>query len=539
MKRSEFLRLAAMAPLAFIGGPARAQSKGDFGARYGDVQAAVAAMLDTPDRLPLPLERVRAALKAHYVDNAGTIYWAGTGRMTPFLQRLGRAASDGLNPDDYPIEPLASIRDAANDGDPVMAARAELYYSAFFLAYASDLKIGRTIPSKVDPRLFRTRKTVDLLRILTELTKQRDPGKFLGAFEPRNPHYRALKQGLRDYRARIAEGWPALPVDGAMIKPGTSDPRIPTIREILRATGDYGWSGTGSKYDEQLVIAVRRFQARHGLEAKGNIGKQTLLAMNVGPEERARQIMLNMERWRWMPENLGDYHFMVNIAAFELQRVQSNTIVERMDVVTGAVATQTPEFSDELEYIEFNPTWTVPYSIATKEMLPKLRRNPYAYAADFDVFQGGRIVSWGSIDWAAYGPGSFPFTFRQRPGPKNALGKVKFMLPNKHNIYLHDTPAKEKFQQTTRAFSHGCIRLSKPIDLAYTVATESAGWSETQVTAAFASGKTTRAMLRGKVPVHLIYATAFMGDGGEIEFRPDVYGRDRKLYNALFAQPTA
>jgi murein L,D-transpeptidase YcbB/YkuD len=528
-----------MAPLALWAGPARGEGKGDFGTGYSDVQFAIAAILNSPDRLPLPLQRVRAALKTHYVDNVGTIYWAGTGRMTPFLQRLGKAADDGLNPDDYPIEPLASFREAAESGDPVMAARAELYYSAFFLAYALDLKIGRVIPSKIDPRLFRTRKTIDLLRVLTELKKQRDPGKFLGAFEPRNPHYKALKQALGDYRGREDETWPTLPVDGAVIKPGAGDSRIRAIREILRATGDYEWSGAGTSYDEQLVIAVRRFQARHGLEAKGNIGKQTLLAMNVGPAERARQIMLNMERWRWMPENLGDYHFMVNIAAFELHRVQSNTIVERMAVVTGAVATQTPEFSDELEYIEFNPTWTVPYSIATKEMLPKLRANPFAYATDFELFQSGRKVSWSGIAWSAYGPGNFPFTFRQKPGPKNALGKVKFMLPNKHNIYLHDTPARDKFSQTTRAFSHGCIRLSKPIDLAYTVATESAGWSEAEVTSAFDGGETTRAMLTRKIPVHLIYATAFMGDGAEIEFRPDVYGRDRRLYNALFAQPTA
>jgi murein L,D-transpeptidase YcbB/YkuD len=539
MKRSEFLRLAAMAPLALWAGPARGEGKGDFGTGYSDVQFAIAAILNSPDRLPLPLQRVRAALKTHYVDNVGTIYWAGTGRMTPFLQRLGKAADDGLNPDDYPIEPLASFREAAESGDPVMAARAELYYSAFFLAYASDLKIGRVIPSKIDPRLFRTRKTIDLLRVLTELKKQRDPGKFLGAFEPRNPHYKALKQALGDYRGREDETWPTLPVDGAVIKPGAGDSRIRAIREILRATGDYEWSGAGTSYDEQLVIAVRRFQARHGLEAKGNIGKQTLLAMNVGPAERARQIMLNMERWRWMPDVLGEEHIMVNIAAFELQRVQTNIMVDRMNVVVGAVATQTPEFSDELEYVELNPTWTVPYSIATKEMLPKLKTSPSAYAGDFEIFAGGKLTSWGAVNWASYGPGNFPFTVRQKPGPKNALGKVKFMLPNRHNIYLHDTPAKDKFAATTRAFSHGCIRLSRPIEFAHTILGELVGWSKAKVDASLATGKTERVLLPRKIPVHLIYATAFLGNAGEIEFRADVYGRDRKLYNALFAKPTS
>ena len=222
-----------------------------------------------------------------------------------------------------------------------------------------------------------------------------------------------------------------------------SDPRVPKIRSLLALTGDYEWQVTNSPvYDEQLVIAVQRFQQRHGLEAKGLIGKQSIIAMDVTPEDRIKQIMLNMERWRWMPDTLGQDHFLVNLAAFELQRVQSSVIVERMNVVVGAVATQTPEFSDEMEYVELNPTWTVPYSIATQEMLPKLRSNRFAYAEDFDVFVNGALSSWGSINWDAYGPGKFPFTFRQRPGPKNALGKVKFMLPNKHNIYLHDTPVQ-------------------------------------------------------------------------------------------------
>ncbi|NJM30826.1 MAG: L,D-transpeptidase family protein [Rhizobiales bacterium] len=268
------------------------------------------------------------------------------------------------------------------------------------------------------------------------------------------------------------------------------------------------------------------------------IGKQTIVALNVQPAERARQIMLNMERWRWMPENMGNDHFTVNIAAFELQRVQSAQIVSRMGVVVGAVATQTPEFSDEMEFVELNPTWTVPYSIATKEMLPKLRQNPYAYAGDFDVFMNGKLVDWGSINWAAYGPGTFPFTFRQQPGSKNALGKVKFMFPNKHNIYLHDTPAKDKFASTTRAFSHGCIRLSRPLDLAYELLGSELGMSPGAVDDVIANGATNRINLPQRIPVHLIYATAFKGQNG-IEFRPDVYGRDRKLYNALFGKPTS
>jgi murein L,D-transpeptidase YcbB/YkuD len=536
------LRAVAFAAFTwvFLAGEATA-AKGDRDIGYASTAAVVAQMLQGTERLPLPVERIREALKAHYVDNAGTIYWAGTGRMTPFIQRLSRAADDGLNPNDYPIETLKEIRDAAVGNDVEAAARSELLFSAFFVGYAADLKIGRVVPQKIDPRLFRSRKTIDVLRVLTDLNKYREPGEYLAAFEPKNPHYRSLKKLLRFYRARAEEGgWGQVDMNGPTIKPGMNDPRIPYIRQILLKTGDFEWADSGGdKYDEQLAIAVKRFQARHGLEAKGLIGKQTILAMNIPIEERIKQIMLNMERWRWMPDVLGEEHIMVNIAAFELQRVQTNIMVDRMNVVVGAVATQTPEFSDELEYVELNPTWTVPYSIATKEMLPKLKTSPSAYAGDFEIFAGGKLTSWGAVNWASYGPGNFPFTVRQKPGPKNALGKVKFMLPNRHNIYLHDTPAKDKFAATTRAFSHGCIRLSRPIEFAHTILGELVGWSKAKVDASLATGKTERVLLPRKIPVHLIYATAFLGNAGEIEFRADVYGRDRKLYNALFAKPTS
>ena len=505
---------------------------------FSAVSAAIAEILQSSERLPLPLERIRSALTAHYVKDGGAIYWVGTGRMTPFIQRLADAADDGLNPEDYPLDALIQLRDAVEPDDPDTAAAAELFYSAFFVNYAADLKIGRVTPQKVDPRLFRNRKSIDVLRMLTELKKQREPAKFLSVFESRNPHYRALKKMLVLYRAMAEDGsWPVIST-GTNIAPGGTDPRMPEIRKLLMMTGDHTGGGGGNNYDTATVEAMKRFQARHGLEAKGLIGKQTIMALNVPPAERARQIMLNMERWRWMPENLGDHHLMVNLAAFELQEVENSAIIERMNVVVGAVATQTPEFSDELEYVDINPTWTVPYSIASKEMLPKLKQNPFAYAADFDVFMNGQLVSWGSIDWNAYGPGKFPFTFRQHPGPKNALGKVKFMLPNPHNIYLHDTPSKDKFLQTTRAFSHGCIRLSRPMDFAHRIVGEIAGWQKKKIDQTFASGKTTRVPLPAHIPVHLIYATAFEGVNG-IEFRPDVYGRDRKLYSALFGKPSS
>ena len=206
---------------------------------YAQMQAAVIEILQSTERLPLPIERVRPALIQHYIRDQGTIYWVGTGRMTPFIQRLADAADDGLNPADYPVDSLIALRDAIDPNDPERAAAAELYYSAFFVAYATDLKIGRVTPQKVDPRLFRSRKTVDVLRILTELKKRRDPGAFLNEFESKNPHYRALKKMLALYRAMAEDKtWPSIPA-GPDIKPGASDPRVPAIRKILLLTGDH------------------------------------------------------------------------------------------------------------------------------------------------------------------------------------------------------------------------------------------------------------------------------------------------------------
>lgn len=530
----------AMLLWAGLAAAARAQTA-DSPPAAPAISAAIAEVLSAEERLPLPLERIRPALIAHYVRDQGPVYWVGTGRMTPFLQRLADAGDDGLNPADYPIDALIELRDTVDPADAESAALAELFFTAFYVNYATDLKIGRLTPQKVDPKNYRNRKTVDVLAIMTGFSAQPEPDDFLDAFESHNPHYQALKKMLSLYRARAESvDWDMIAMGGD-IKPGASDPRIPEIRERLMLTGDHPGGGeeNGDVYDSSTVLAVRSFQLRNGLEAKGLIGKQTILALNVPPGDRARQIMLNMERWRWMPEDLGDHHYMVNLAAFELSEVENHEIVDRMDVVVGAVASQTPEFSDELEYVDINPTWTVPYSIATGEMLPKLRRNPSAYAGEFEVFMNGKLTSWNGINWNAYGKGNFPFTFRQKPGPKNALGKVKFMLPNPYNIYLHDTPAKDKFLATTRAFSHGCIRVSRPLDLAYHLVGDIAGWTQEKIDAAFASGKTTRVPLPDHIPIHMIYATAFEGDGGSIEFRPDIYGRDRKLEAALGGRPAS
>jgi murein L,D-transpeptidase YcbB/YkuD len=502
---------------------------------------AIVQILNHKDRLPLQLERVRDVLKQHYIDNQGEILWVGTGRMNPLVQRLEFAEDDGLQYEDYPVDYLVDLRDQIDPTNALAAGYTEIAYSAFFLSYARDLATGRVILHKIDRDHFQKPREIDLLTLLQGVSTQDDPSRYLDTVEPQNAHYRALKSLLRKYR-QIAEkgGWGT--VDrGEVLKPGMTDPRVPQLRARLEKSGDISPRSPvdPNLYSDDLVLAFEQFQKRNGLEPDGVIGPNSLSMLNVSAEERMRQIIVNMERWRHMPRDMGDKHLMVNIAAFELYRYEDGQLKEARPVMVGKDKHQTPIFSDELEYVEINPTWTVPYSIATKEMLPKLQQNPTYLGPNFQLLAGGKEIPFSSVNFNQYSRGNFPFTIRQKPGEKNALGLIKFMLPNKHAIYLHDTPSRALFAKTQRAFSHGCIRVYKPLEFGETILRDVPGWDLERIKAVVATGETTRVKLPVKKPVHIVYATAWRGEGGSVEFRQDIYGRDRKLYNALFGKPSS
>jgi len=505
-----------------------------------DTRAAIEKSLRGAERLPLPVERVRNILTIHYLEQNGALFWVGTPRLQQLIDRLANAKADGLKPKDYPADYLVKLHDAANLSLPDHAAFTELMFTSFFLVYAADIKVGRFVPAKIDPELYLDRRTVNGPETLAKLAQFGDLTGFFADWEPQRAEYRALKVMLAQYRAlEHAGGWPRIDPSDAL-KPGMDDLRVAQVRARLQASGDYTAGGTEtSVYDDTLVAAVRRFQKRHGLDADGVIGKQSLLALNIKVQDRILQIIANMERWRWMPEQLGDDYIMVNIAGFELTRVQRKKIVRRMKVVVGKTYHRTPVFSGKIRYLEFNPTWTVPMSIATKEMLPQLQKDPDRYASKgFDLLQGGTPVSWYGVDWSQYSRSRFPYVFRQQPGDNNALGRVKFIFPNKHNVYLHDTPSRGGFARSNRALSHGCVRLSEPVKFAEEVLASKPGWSRSKIDALLASRETTRVNLDKPLSVHLVYATAWLEDDGTVHFRPDIYGRDQRLYRALFAKHT-
>jgi len=504
----------------------------------------VLAILGQEGRLPGHLQRHRKALTAHYVDAAAAPFWMAPGRMERFIARLEQAHLDGLFPRDYQPDYLKKLMRESRRGDALAKAYAELTFTTFFLRYASDLNTGRFVPQKIDPDLFIPHRRLNEVGALKLLAKYGDASRALEALQPSNPHYRALRGLVKRYHRIVrAGGWGDPVPPGPTLKPGMRDARIPAIRARLVRMGDLKPYAPADPqlYDRTLAEGVKRFQRRHGLNDEGIIGKLTLMQLNIPASERLRQIIVNMERWRWMPQKLGRNHLLVNIAAFEMDRVAKGKVAERIRVIVGKKYHATPVFSKRLRYIVFNPTWTVPQSIARKEMLPRLQKDPLHYAADFDVLQNGRKLDWASIDWTQYSPDRpLPFTFRQHPGPKNALGRVKFMLPNRHAIYLHDTPARGLFARSTRAFSHGCIRVHRPLKLAATLLKGYKDWNRAKIDAIIATLKTTRVNLpkSRQWPVHIMYATSFARNG-RVHFRPDIYGRDRKLYNALFAKPTS
>ncbi len=559
--------IALVAPLAFVwSGPSAAvepSGERDLGApaqvrpaaltaplpQIASVEDAVRALLETPDELPLPVRKRAAALLAYYGAPDSRLLWQSDEAASAFLSRLTGASADGLTPDVYPIQPLADMRAPhrlalTREGQLRHAALTELTWSAFFLKFASEIKVGRFLPTKIDPKLYWQAKEIDQSAALSLVAALGSVDAFLAAWEPQIAAYQGLKTALSTYREIEARGgWGTVPVRDGLLKPGDVSDLVPPLRARLAVTDDARPAATPEAetvYDADLVAAVKRFQARHGLDADGVVGKQTTFQLNIPVDARIRQIILSMERWRWMPENLGEHYIIVNIAGYELKRVRGQRVEERMRVVVGKPYHQTPVFSDSMEYVEINPYWNVPTSIAVKEELPKLKTNPGATAAKgIEALSGDRVIPVTSIDWSRYSAANFPFRLRQKPGPANALGRVKFMFPNQFNVYMHDTPARSLFGEAQRAFSHGCIRLARPIDFAEQILSAVPGWDRARIEGVLQSGARTVVSLKQHMPVHLTYSTAWREPDGAVHFRPDIYNRDAKLHAALFGKAYA
>ncbi len=530
--------LALVMGAVLLAAPARAQ----FAAAEADaagIRQEVVDMLAKEPALPLPIKQRRAILSRYYGEPAGGLLWLTSDRGRLLLLRIANASEDGLARGDYPTAQLAKLLDnAAAITDRRSLATVELHFSVAFLQYASDISIGRFLPGKIDPDFFLKARTFDDIGALKAAAANASIDTTLDRLAPQTPAYTGLKSALALYRAvGLLGGWSKVPL-GPSLKPGMKDARVLAVRARLAVTDGAdgkGPAGAENVYDAALVEAVKRFQARHGLGVDGVAGANTFVAMNVSVEERVQAIVMAMERWRWMPPDLGAQHIIVNIAGYELRRLDNGVIREKMAIVAGKPANKTPVFSNTIRYLEFNPTWTVPSSILVNEELDRLKRDPAGMAAQgFEALAGGRSYDVRSIDWSQYNGPDVPFTLRQKAGANNALGVVKFMFPNPYDIYLHDTPAQSLFDRSDRAFSHGCIRLDRPIDLAIQLLAAGGltSWDQARIDAVIATRQTTVVNLPTPIAVHITYMTAWVDDG-IVSFAKDVYGHDAKLLAAL------
>jgi L,D-transpeptidase YcbB len=457
-------------------------------------------------------------------------------RATALAAVLHGADQDGLDPEDYDASIITGLLAA---GTPDQRAELELRLSISLLEITSDLASGRLQPQQADSELFVYPRHVDPATVIRAAAGAEDIAAFVAGYEPNQPEYLRLKAALAHYRAlATAGGWPTIQ-DGPTLKPGMAGPRVAQLRARLAVPVPQG--GDPKLFDPALAEAVEQFQARHGLEQDGLIGQNTLAALNVPVAERVRQILLNLERRRWMADDPGQRYVFVNLADFEAKLVEEPHTVFDTRVVVGAPYHRTPVFSGEMTYLELNPYWNVPPSIARNELLPKIKADPgYLAANDFELLSNwsdsARVLDPHAIDWSAVRADTFAYKLRQGPGPGNALGRIKFMFPNQFNIYLHDTPARGLFARDVRDFSHGCIRVEDPETLAGFVLDRQSGWSQDAIKAAIATGKRQIVTLDEPLPVHIAYLTAWVNKDGSVNFRPDVYGRDATLATHLLGE---
>jgi len=472
--------------------------------------------------------------------------WVSAGRPTQraaiLRSFLDASGNEGMQPQHYHVAEIGRLWRKSDDSSQ---ARLELTLTRAFAKYVSDVSNGRNDIRRLDEPSFQQTPPDDRLGFSNVVRKGLDSPdleRFLRLLPPQDPDYQQLRVALQRYRSVAQKGgWKAIPA-GTVLKRGMGDPRIPLVRQRLALTADLGDSNLSSMvFDKELESAVRRFQIRHYLSDDGVIGAATIFAMNVSVEKRIQQIIINMERGRWSSLGSSGKQIFVNIPGFDLSALRDGRVDLTMPVVVGKSYQQTPVFDDQMEYLEFNPDWLVPPAIVASEYLPDLRKDPASLSRKhIRIFEGlgkdAPEVDPRAIKWSDVTPATMVrYALRQDPGPWNALGTLKFMFPNKYNVYFHDTSEPRFFAERQRTFSHGCIRVSRPYELAAWVLEEkSSPWSIERIHAAVAGGQRTTVRLGKPIPVHLVYRTALIGEDKILHFRPDIYGRDAVLEKALF-----
>lgn len=494
-------------------------------------------------------DNMQRRLAAIYIQTGLQPLWVSTdgpgGKAATLLSILKNSELDGLIPEQYHVNRITSLWNGTTSEELIDL---DTLLTFAFITYAHDAQEGRTHSPPNNPdRLVKDEDTstfYELTLIKTALSSP-DVNQFMDSLLPPHNYYRNLRAALPRYQSLAAAGgWPPVAA-GKSIHPGEQDSRIPAIRERLQIEGFLPSTPTDTLiyYDTMLVQAVIQFQLRHGLTDDGVIGKSTIAAMNIPAEQKVRQIIINLERWRREAHDLGKKYVLVNIAGFTLKGIENDMIILEMPVIVGTQRHETPVFSDLIQYMDLNPYWNIPASIACNELLADLRKNPHYLSKEHirlfnDRTSEAREINPLSIDWNQVSPNKMSqFVLRQDPGKWNALGAIKFVFPNHFNVYMHDTPAQAYFKHSHRAFSHGCIRLAHPLKLAeFLMGGREKGWSAEQLNELIGTGKRSIIRLPTPIPVHIIYRTVTSDQDGTISFHPDIYNRDQQLEEILFKE---
>lgn len=527
------------------------EPRGEPNERVQEVISAETPIVRLPDGDTVHLsEPVIAFYRERGYRQAWTDYDEVLDRGLALLETMARSAEDGLDPQQY-RHPVAErmLREVEEDSleeseEPGQMGALDMVLSEVFARYATHLTGGALDPEAAGLDWQIPKAEPDVGALLRRLAQDTPPQAVVDSLRPRAPEYRRMITALARYREiEQAGGWPRLD-EGELPDVGETAPLIGLLRQRLIAErdpfeGELAGRGAAAPntFDEALKEALVHFQERHGLDADGVLGRATLASLNTPVTQRIEELKLNLDRWRWLPRDLGELYVMVNVAGFELEVVERDSALLTMNVVVGQQAWRTPIFRDTMEHIVVNPFWNVPPSIQQEEVIPAVMRDPdYLERNGFEVLRGDTRVAIEQVDWSALESGSPAYRIRQKPGRSNALGSVKFLFPNPDDIYLHDTPAGHLFSQTSRAFSHGCIRVEKPRELAellFTKATDrpASAFQELRAREGEQWVKLTR-----PVPVYILYFTAYAHRDDTVSFHPDIYERDRRLQERTLAR---
>jgi murein L,D-transpeptidase YcbB/YkuD len=475
-----------------------------------------------------------------YRDHDFYPFWTESNHLQELMDLIDQSADHGLNPADYNSDLLHSLVSLQSHSPSAeLEAEEEILLTESLLRYGYHRRFGKVKASSLDPDInFRRELFHDQPPAVTieQALGSSSLADFIQMAAPAGPIYRHLQAALDRYREMAAAGgWPVV-AEGPTLRKGDRDRRVSSIRQRLSATGDLpaGIDITSQEFDENVKRAVIFFQARHTLDDDGIVGKQTIEALNVPAEVRIRQLRISLERLRWVTQEAADTLIAVNIAGFRVFFYKNGQLEWSTRAMVGKHYRKTPVFRGDMAYLEFNPTWTIPPGILRNDTLPAIKRDPnYLASKNIRVIdRNGKIIDPASVNWNQYSKG-VPYTLRQDPGPENSLGTVKFIFPNEHFVFLHDTPHREMFVHTQRAFSSGCIRVEDPLKLAELVLDDQDKYPRSTLEGIVASRKTQRINLSPKVPVVIVYLTASVDPDGKVRFYKDIYDRDQKVLDAL------